>query len=218
MNALPYLQRYLSHSNWLALVQLMIFAAIIYLVAERTVRSVGMLRPVVAGPVANGLAENLARLCMGLGLLLTFSGLYSYMAAGSTGDQGPLLLALGSSAIGYSAWTVCAAAAVIDDCVAAYQPESPFIEAANISLSSRGHSHEQESDVDSRRRRRYLGGVTDHANQEDDTALGSLDGYQRRESGGEPESDELDSDLDDEEWGYRLLVGEEPPADAAAGE
>lgn len=42
MNALPYLQRYLWDANWLALVQLMIFSGIIYLVAERTSRCLGV--------------------------------------------------------------------------------------------------------------------------------------------------------------------------------
>jgi len=258
MNTLPHLQRYLWDANWLALVQLMIFGGIIYLVAERTSRCLGVLRHGAEGPVANCLVENLTRLCMGLGLLLTFSGLYGYMAADSSGHQGPLLMALGSSAIGYSAWTICAAAAVIDGLVpnAAYgerigacdrshgrecQPsktpaasaelltESPCIVSPAYAsepparrysfLPLREPNNEQELDDDPGGRRRHLGGPADNADHEDGTALGSLDGYQQREFGGEElEPGDADSDLDDEEWGYRLLAGDEPTIEDGRGE
>ncbi|MEO8497452.1 MAG: hypothetical protein ABI614_20465 [Planctomycetota bacterium] len=210
MNAVPYLQRYLADSNWLALVQMLIFAGIIYLLLARTV---GVFRDGAGGSVANSLIEHLTQLCMGLGLLLTFSGLYSYMAAGSSGDQGPLLMALGSSAIGYSGWTVCAAASVIDGLLAAYQQQPPIAAEVPTRLPLRVPSNEQELDDDLDCRSRHLGGIADYTDQEDDAALGSLAGHQRRESDSQPERDDPDSDLDDQEWGYRLLAGEEPDTD-----
>lgn len=112
----PHLIQYLSGSNGLAAVQFVVFVAVFALLVDRAVRAVGWLgRPLACGePVANAVVDGLTQFCVGLGLLLTFSGLYGYIGSGQGDDQAALLMALGSSALGYSAWTLCSAAAVVD--------------------------------------------------------------------------------------------------------
>jgi len=112
----PHLIQYLSGSNGLAAVQFVVFVAVFALLVDRAVRAMGWLgRPLASGePVANAVVDGLTQFCVGLGLLLTFSGLYGYIGSGRGDDQAALLMALGSSALGYSAWTLCSAAAVVD--------------------------------------------------------------------------------------------------------
>ena len=96
----PHLLQYLSGSNTLAAVQFAVFVTIFALLVDRTLRAFGWLgRPLADGePVANAVVDGLTQFCVGLGLLLTFSGLYGYIGSGEPGEQAALLAKLGGRA------------------------------------------------------------------------------------------------------------------------
>ncbi len=107
------LKQYLDGNGLLAVVQLAFMAALVHVLI------VGLITSLVPGRnastlVASQLAQALAQVCIGLGLLLTFSGVYQMVTAGAGQDQNGLSLALGSSALGYSAWVFCAFGTLVD--------------------------------------------------------------------------------------------------------
>lgn len=114
---LQHLWTYLSNTSVMSAVQVGLLSLIVYLVTERGLRKFRLVfEPLPQGePVANGFVQGLTQLNMGLGLLLTFSGVFGLIACGA-GEDGDwsLLLALGSSALGYSGYAVCALAVVLD--------------------------------------------------------------------------------------------------------
>lgn len=165
----PSLAKYLIASNWLAAMQFGLFVAIMCLLVDRALRATALVGKPLAmdEPVASSTLDSLTRLCLGLGLLLTFSGLYGYIGSGRGGDQDALLMALGSSALGYSAWTLAAIAAVID--------------ALRRTYNGRAKNDEQELVVDPRSRRGPVGGLVRDPDPPAAIEFGSLDGYQRFE-------------------------------------
>ena len=214
----PHLLRYLTGSNWLATAQFLLFILIMYRLADRALRATGRWGEPLAAtePVARSTMESLARLCLGLGLLLTFSGLYGYIGNHGGDDHQSLLMALGSSAIGYSAWTLVAAAAVIDSfrgiesdsasppfspCtrVPDVQPDRPGPVLANDEISLKPYDEEpgdeqtlvDDSDCGSG----PVGGVVCDTDLTAAGDLGSLDGYQRLEGAGCEHGDRPDPDL-----------------------
>ena len=114
---LQHLWVYLTNTSVMSAVQVGLLSLIVYIVMERTLRKFRLLvKPLTKGePVANGFVQGLTQLNMGLGLLLTFSGVFGLIASGGGRDgDWSLLLALGSSALGYSGYAVCALAVVVD--------------------------------------------------------------------------------------------------------
>jgi hypothetical protein len=216
------LMQYLTQSNWLAGVQFAIYLAVLYRLLDRSLRAWGLFgrRLELRQRVADPALDALARLCLGMGLLLTFSGLYGYIGSGSIRDQAALLLALGSSAVGYSAWTFCAIGAVVD----AWRPAKtglppgihdsepvPFsgrtkmVQAPTVRdpepvpFSERSdyeeYDDEQESVADSGGECGFVGGVADYADLAADQVFGGLDGYQRSADAAACDDARADSDL-----------------------
>jgi len=112
-----YLFDYLANTSWVSLVQVALLAAILHLVIYRSLRRLGWLGEALRPQerVANELVDSLAQLNVGLGLLLTFSGVYGLIGAGQSNDGNwSLLMALGSSALGYSSYAACAFGSVLD--------------------------------------------------------------------------------------------------------
>lgn len=107
------LARYLVTGGWLAWLQLALLVLIFQRFLFHALRR-WLARASDAGRWHDGYLEALVQACFALGLLLTFSGLYGYLAEGDMGSQGNLLKALGSSAIGYSAAVLGALAGLLD--------------------------------------------------------------------------------------------------------
>ncbi len=82
MNALS---QYLYQTNWLATVQFVIYLAVLHRLLDRSLRVAGVIgrRLTPQQRVADPALDALARLCLGMGLLLTFSGLYGYISFGN---------------------------------------------------------------------------------------------------------------------------------------
>ena len=99
MNAL---NQYLYQTNWLATVQFVIDLAVLHRLLDRSLSAVGVIGRFLPPQqrVADPVLDALARLCLGMGLLLTFSGLFGYISSCSGRDSVTLLLTLGSSAWG----------------------------------------------------------------------------------------------------------------------
>jgi len=112
-----YLGEYLRNTSMLSVVQVVLLAAIVHLLVYRSLRCLGWIGAALRAPegVANEMVESLVQLNVGLGLLLTFSGVYGLIGAGG-GEDGnwSLLMALGSSALGYSGYAACALGSVFD--------------------------------------------------------------------------------------------------------
>lgn len=111
-----HLWNYLTHTSAVSVVQVALLALIVHLVSVRSFRRLGWGGDPLAAAeaVANEFIQGLTQLNVGLGLLLTFSGVYGYIGAGQEDDGWSLLLALGSSALGYSAYAVCAVGPIVD--------------------------------------------------------------------------------------------------------
>lgn len=107
---------YLWGSGWLASIQFALFVALFCGAADRTARAWGWYGPAFEPDekIASPMLEQLTYACMGMGLLLTFSGLYTFVGLEQQDDRQPLLLALGSSALGYGGWTLIAVAGMAD--------------------------------------------------------------------------------------------------------
>lgn len=195
------LRAYLSNAPFLATVQFVVFAVVLYVLIDGCWRALASARNGLSPHKISGpLLEDLSRLCAGLGLLLTFAGLYAYIASEGPRDRWSLRLALGSSAIGYSAFTLCALGAVIDAVLRAYRKESE---------EEPNDDFEVNDDVIGERR--HLGGLADHADRPAAATLGSLDSYQRRDWPGPDHDDRADPDLAEEEWSDGFLPEPEPP-------
>ena len=112
-----HLMAYLSNTSLVSAIQFVLLAAIFHLVVYRSLRRLGWLGSALSSTdrVADDLVQSLAQLNIGLGLLLTFSGVYGLIGAGNGQDGSwPLLMALGSSALGYSGYAACALGSVLD--------------------------------------------------------------------------------------------------------
>jgi len=113
-----HLVEYLRNTPLVSAGQFILLALIFHLVFYRSLRRVGWIGDALRTPerVANDLVESLVQLNVGLGLLLTFSGVYGLIGSGGGTEDGnwPLLLALGSSALGYSGYAACALGSVLD--------------------------------------------------------------------------------------------------------
>ena len=221
------LNQYLYQSNGLAAVQFVIYLAVLHRLLDRSVRAGGAFgrRLTPQQRVADPLLDALARLCLGMGLLLTFSGLYGYISSGSSRDQAALLLALGSSAVGYSAWTFCAIGAVVD----AWRPASEeMVQARGMQASEPGgfsgaddgkkteykeYDDEQEPTVDSGGERGFVGGVADHPDLAADQIFGGLDGYQRSADSDGCDGARTGADLVEGVWPDWPLACDPPTAD-----
>ncbi|HPM82082.1 MAG TPA: hypothetical protein PLF81_15350 [Candidatus Anammoximicrobium sp.] len=201
------LTQYLSQSNWLASLQFLVYLGVLYRLLERCLLAAGLfgwqLTP--QQRVLDPVLDTLARLCLGMGLLLTFSGLYGYIGSGTQGDQASLLLALGSSALGYSAWTFCAVGGVVD-AVRRRGGETSEIEEAD---------GEQEPAVHFGSERGSVGGPADRADLAADAVFGGLDGYQRL-GGLDNRGGGVGADLAGAPWPDGLVAGHGPAAGAYA--
>ncbi|MCO6454195.1 MAG: hypothetical protein J5I93_02665 [Pirellulaceae bacterium] len=123
------LVRYLIGGGPLAWLQLGLLGLIFQrLMVHGLRRSLG--EEPVSGGWHDGHLEALVQVCFALGLLLTFSGLYGYLAEGDTGSQVNLLKALGSSAIGYSAAVLGALAGLLDMLTPGARRELPRVASA----------------------------------------------------------------------------------------
>lgn len=113
-----HLVEYLRNTPLVSAGQFILLALIFHLVFYRSLCRLGWLGAALRTPerVANDTVESLVQLNVGLGLLLTFSGVYGLIGAGGGTADGnwPLLLALGSSALGYSGYAACALGSVLD--------------------------------------------------------------------------------------------------------
>lgn len=120
--------QYFRNTSIVSVGQFLLLAAIVHLVCYRGLRRLGWLGAPLRPPdrVADELVESLAQLNVGLGLLLTFSGVYGMIGAGD-GDDGnwSLLMAQGSSALGYSSYAACALGSVLDSVRGRGTPPEP---------------------------------------------------------------------------------------------
>ncbi len=120
MRTLPFssLVDYLTHSGWMANVQFILFVVIFGMLADRAWRSLGWFGNSLPPNerITSKVIDQITSACMSMGLLLTFSGLYQYIGVPSDQqDRWPLLLALGSSAIGYGAMMLFQLVGTLDE-------------------------------------------------------------------------------------------------------
>ena len=217
------LMQYLTQSNWLAGVQFAIYLAVLHRLLDRSLRARGLFgrRLELRQRVADPALDALALLCLGMGLLLTFSGLYGYIGSGSNRDQAALLLALGSSAVGYSAWTFCAIGAVVDAWRPAKMGLPPGVrDPEPVPFSERSdyeeYDDEQESVADFGGECGFVGGVADYPDLAADQVFGGLDGYQRSADAAACDDARTDSDLVEGVWPDWPLACDSPAADDGA--
>lgn len=129
-----YLVAYLRNTSLVSTVQFVLLAAIFHRVVYRSLRRTGWLGLTLPSKdrVADDLVQSLAQLNIGLGLLLTFSGVYGLIGAGDGQDGNwSLLMALGSSALGYSGYAACALGSVLDSVRRGETPPELAAAAAN---------------------------------------------------------------------------------------
>lgn len=197
----PQLVHYLSHSGSLAWLQLSVMIALIYVLLDRLLRLTGRFGPPLPGDraVAGPTAQALTQICVGFGLLLTFSGVYQMITAGNQNDQDGLSLALGSSALGYSAWVFCSFGSLADSFRKRVTPENIGRKVTTQRLATAvcrpkkdgsrretlrsvekqtGQNNESQSSNDTGSGSRCLGNSVRSAKADGDT-LGSLTDHQR---------------------------------------
>lgn len=120
MNGMPFksLVDYLTHSGWMANAQFLMFVAVFAMLADRAWRSIGWFGHSLPEHerIASKVIDQITSACMSMGLLLTFSGLYQYIGVPSDQqDRWPLLLALGSSALGYGSMMLFQLVGTLDE-------------------------------------------------------------------------------------------------------
>lgn len=196
----PHLFEYLSNTSLLSAVQIGVLYLIVALLIARTCRVLRLpgTTPLPAEePVANDLVQGLTQLCVGMGLVLTFAGVFQFIGGDQSQGSWALLLALGSSAIGYSSYALTALGSIADGL--ATQVELPTARFDHVSAdgnstpsttsnktastrkrSSKRNRHETANVDDSGRRSRHLGDPV-CAPLPAPQGLGSLDGYQLRD-------------------------------------
>ncbi len=125
---LPFLFTYLRHTSWISIGQFMLLAAIVFIVLDRASRKAKLYEPALNEdePICHALTQNMAQLNVGIGLLLTFSGVYGLIGSADSNDgHWSLLMALGSSALGYSAYAACSFGLVLDSLLERRQVKNP---------------------------------------------------------------------------------------------
>lgn len=175
-----HLSSYLLHSGWIAAVQFALFTAIVCVLADRGLRATGRCGASLADGerITSKMLDQMTCACMGMGLLLTFSGLYTYIGANQQQDRWPLLLALGSSALGYGAWTIFAFVGVLDEWREASGSPREIERGAGWEHHRTGRRDDESQFVaDTGRGRGHLGGVVPGPIATPATGLGGLGGF-----------------------------------------
>ena len=190
----PSLAKYLLHCGWLGDAQFGLYVAIFGLLADRGWRKAsGDHGGFPQGElVVSKVVEQLTGACMSMGLLLTFAGLYQYIGgANDQQDRWPLLLALGSSALGYTPMMFLQIAGMID----VWKEQAPEGVHRAVSLdppvgsvdelisrqslvspkSTRSRLHESQCDDDVDGRSGHLGGPVPGAVVAAATGVGGVD-------------------------------------------
>jgi len=147
---IPHLSKYVAHTNLLAYAQLLLFVFLLYRFLVRSLTSTWY-RAMSAEcdvVIADQFMEELTRLCFALGLLLTFSGLYAYIGNPNSSDTWSLMLALGSSAVGYSAWTICALGSAVDVAIGTVDGDLPGADLPDVVDDEIGNDVLNSSDRD----------------------------------------------------------------------
>lgn len=204
----PHLSRYIAQTNFLSVVQVILLGIVVHQILYRGWCSLAAwperLKP--DQPVADDLVQGAAQLCLGLGLVLTFAGVYGHVGTGG-GEDGSLLLALGSSALGYSAFALTAVGPLIDGIRQRRKPDQRPARPSVRRIEScqplsppktRKVSRESQSAAQPRRRGGHLGDPVHPASAPADE-FGSLTDYSHETVSGNTAGSGTHSGVDSEE-------------------